>query len=489
MLKSIRRVLDAFEKNGIIYCHWKSNEHLEDALAGDTDLDILFSPQKRQLLDRVLNECGLKRFRAMPLMQYNAIEDYIGYDKENCKIWHLHLHYRMTLGEPHLKGYTITPYTNYILNSRIMTTEGIYKSHPAVEYILLLIRMSLKLRTRDWFQKVGKDDILEIKWLIEQSNRDCFEKCAKEMLHDEKAISEIMELYGKILSCKNQLRPFRRQLLRIMKPFTANSLLKSRLCRTKREIFWLLGGLGRRFNLNPTTPFRRVSPSGGCVVAFLGCDGAGKSTTLDYLYREYKKKIDVKTIYFGSGDGSSSLLRKPLKLVARRIGGKGLGHSIEKEYSKKRISIKARLYSIAKVIWAVTLAMEKKEKLQDMTKARNRGMLVLTDRYPQVVMSGYSDGPLLTRYLKKEHGLLYHVAKWEYDIYESSTINPPDLTIKLIVPAEIAIKRKPEMTVEEIENKTAAVMAVNVSRNEIIDTSYPKEETLGNIMQLIWDII
>ena len=71
----------------------------------------------------------------------------------------------------------------------------------------------------------------------------------------------------------------------------------------------------------------------------------------------------------------------------------------------------------------------------------------------------------------------------------SSTVNPPDLTIKLIVPAEIAIKRKPEMTVEEIENKTAAVMAVNVSRNEIIDTSYPKEETLGNIMQLIWDII
>ena len=83
MLKSIQNMLDAFEQNEIKYCHWKSNEHLGEALTGDTDLDMLFSPSQRSLLDKVLNECGLKRFRAMPLMQYNAIEDYIGFDYLN----------------------------------------------------------------------------------------------------------------------------------------------------------------------------------------------------------------------------------------------------------------------------------------------------------------------------------------------------------------------------------------------------------------------
>lgn len=490
MLKSIERMLVAFEENNIKYCHWKSNEHLADALTGDTDLDMLFSPSQRSLLDKVLTECGLKRFRAMPLMQYNAIEDYIGFDKETAKIWHLHLHYRMTLGEPHLKGYTITPYTDYILDSRVMTKEGIYTSAPAVEYILLLIRMALKLRTRDWFRKVAKDDLIEQKWLIEHSEREGFERHAREMLHDERAIFAIRSLYGDVVTSKNQLRPLRKQLLRVMKPFTCNSLLKSRWLRTKREIFWLIGGIGRRLNLNPTKPFRRVSPCGGCVVAFLGCDGAGKSTTLDYLYHEYKKKLDVKTIYLGSGDGSSSLLRKPMKMVARRVGGKGLGHQVEKEYQeKKKVSLKSRLYSIAKILWAVTLAKEKKGKLREMTKARNQGMLVLTDRYPQIVMPGYSDGPLLTKYLKKGKGLFYRIAKWEYSIYESSTINAPDLTVKLMVPTEIAIQRKPEMTVEEIDNKKAAVMAINVSRSVVVDTSHSKEETLGDIMEYIWEII
>lgn len=490
MLKSIKIMLDAFEQNNIKYCHWKSNEHLEEALTGDTDLDMLFSPSQRSLLDKILNECGLKHFRAMPLMQYNAIEDYIGFDKETAKIWHLHLHYRMTLGEPHLKGYTITPYTDYILDSRVMVKEGIYTSAPAVEYILLLIRMTLKLRTRDWFRKVSKDDLVEQKWLIEHSDKEGFEKHAKEMLHDEKAVSAILSLYGSVVTGKNQLRPLRKQLLRVMRPFTCNSLLKSRWLRTKREIFWLIGGVGRRMNLNPTKPFRRVSPAGGCVVAFLGCDGAGKSTTLDYLYHEYKKKLDVKTIYLGSGDGSSSLLRKPMKMVARRVGGKGLGHQVEKEYQeKKKVSLKSRLYSIAKILWAVTLAKEKKGKLREMTKARNLGMLVLTDRYPQIVMPGYSDGPLLTKYLKNGKGLFYRIAKWEYGIYESSTINAPDLTVKLMVPTETAIQRKPEMTAEEIDNKKAAVMAINVSRSVVVDTSHSKEETLGDIMEYIWEII
>ena len=58
MLKSIEKMLIAFETNNIIYCHWKSNEHLEEALLGDTDLDILFLPEQRNKLDIILNECG-----------------------------------------------------------------------------------------------------------------------------------------------------------------------------------------------------------------------------------------------------------------------------------------------------------------------------------------------------------------------------------------------------------------------------------------------
>ena len=45
------------------------------------------------------------------------------------------------------------------------------------------------------------------------------------------------------------------------------------------------------------------------------------------------------------------------------------------------------------------------------------------------------------------------------------------------------------MTAEEIDNKKAAVMAINVSRSVVVDTSHSKEETLGDIMEYIWEII
>lgn len=489
MLQSIERMLKAFEDNKIQYCHWKSNEHLAEALVGDTDLDVLFLPEQRSLLDAVLNQCGLKRFRSMPLMQYNAIEDYIGFDEQTAKIWHLHTHYRMTLGEKHLKGYTVTPWGPYNLQHRILDESGIYVSSPEVELVLLIARNALKLRMRDRGKKVGKDDLIEYNWLLERVDKDTLRQHAVSML-GEKGSELLLPLCDGNLKKRGQLRPLYRYLRKGLGIFTGFSRFGSRWTRTKRELFWLIGGVKRRLGRNSSTPYRRVSPSGGTTVVFLGCDGAGKSTSLDYVKKEFGKKIDVKTVYLGSGDGSSSLLRKPMKLVARKVGGKGLGHQVEKEYQeKKHVSIKSRLYSLAKVLWAVTLASEKKTKLRDMTKARNNGMLVLVDRYPQTANPGYSDGPLLTKYLG-EKGIRAAIARWEYRIYESAAKNMPDLSLKLMVPTEVAIARKPEMTAEEIDNKKAAVRAINCALRSVeIDTSCSKEESFSRIMSEIWRII
>jgi len=490
MLKSIKNMLDAFEKKGIVYCHWKSNEHLAEALTGDTDLDVLFLPEQRDLLDITLNECGLKRFRATPMMQYNAIEDYIGFDEEKAMIWHLHTHYRMTLGEKHLKGYTVTPWCKYILDSRIKDESGIYTSAPEVELVLLLARMALKKRLRDTGRKVGSDDVVEYNWLIKRANIQKVREHAIAMC-GEKAAEVMSAICQGELKNKSQLNKLNSILLKELKCFTGYSSFGSRWTRTKREINWLIGGVKRRLGMNSTNAYRRVSPSGGSVVVFLGCDGAGKSTSLAYVKKEFGKKLDVFTGYLGSGDGSSSLLRKPMKMVARRVGGKGLGHSVEKEYTeKKKVSLKSRLYSVAKIMWAVTLANEKKNKLKEITKARNNGLLVLVDRYPQTVMYGCNDGPLLTRYLKDGGWLTKKIARWEYAIYESASRNMPDLTLKLMVPTEVAIARKPEMTPEEIENKKTAVRAMNFAiRSVEVDTSQEMSVSLSQIMKEIWQII
>lgn len=489
MLESIKIMLDAFEKHHINYCHWKSNEHLKEALEGDTDLDVLFDPVQRVDLERVLDECGLKRFRATPLMQYNAIEDFIGFDKETAKIWHLHTHYRMTLGEKHLKGYTVNPWGRLMLDNRRIDEQGIYCSAYEDELILLLIRMTMKLRYRDFGKKIGKDDKIELSWLLDHVTKEKL-NARMSLFVGEKATSEMVRLLDNPPIVKRgQLRRLHKILLKELNLFTGYTRLGSRYMRTKREIYWFIGGIKRRLGVNSCVANRRVSPNGGNVIAFLGCDGAGKSTTLAYVKKELNKKLDVCTIYFGSGDGSSSLLRKPMKMVAKKVGGKGVGHAVEKEYKKKKkISLKSRIYSFAKIIWAVTLAKEKKSKIKQQTKARNNGLIVLTDRYPQTFFPGCSDGPLLSKYEGK--GLLGKIAAWEHKIYASAAINPPDLTVKLIVPTKVAISRKPEMTAKEIETKKTIVMGLNLSENTfVVDTSRPFEETRAIILEAIWNII
>ena len=347
----------------------------------------------------------------------------------------------------------------------------------------------MKLRLRDRGKNVGKDDLIEYNWLLERVNKDVLRQHAISML-GEKGAELLQMLCDGNLKKKCQLKPLYRYLRKDFGIFTGFSHCRSRWARTKREIFWLIGGVKRRLGWNSSTPYRRVSPSGGTTVVFLGCDGAGKSTSLDYVKKEFGKKIDVKTVYLGSGDGSSSLLRKPMKLVAKKVGGKGLGHQVEKEYQeKKHVSLKSRLYSMAKIMWAITLASEKKSKLRDMTRARNNGMLVLVDRYPQTANPGYSDGPLLTKYLGNK-GIRAAIARWEYCIYDSAAKNMPDLSLKLMVPTEVAIARKPEMTPDEIEHKKEAVRAINCALRSVeIDTSCSKEESFSRIMSEIWQII
>lgn len=489
MLNTIKKLFEEFDEHNIRYCHWKSNEHLDAALVGDTDLDILVDFSQRLEFEQVLVRCGLKRFRSTPLMQYNGIEDFIGFDQEEAKIWHLHTHYRMTLGEKHLKGYTITPWTKHILDNRVRTAEGVYTSMPEDELVLILCRIALKIRMRDYVRKIGKGELKEIEWLLNNINKEVFYQSVKQLTNESSA-KAIVKIVNSKIRMKNQFIELQRCLRKELKPYTSFSTISSYLTRTRREIFWLCGGIKRRLGLNNYVANRRVAIPGGLAVAILGCDGAGKSTTLSYVKKEFSKKIDVVEIYFGSGDGKSSLIRKPMKIIAKKVAGKGVGHKVEKEYREnKKVSLKSKIYSIAKIVWAITLAKEKKKRIRQMTKARNNGLLVLTDRYPQSTYPGCSDGPLLSRYGDKK-GLLKKLSEWELHIYEMAAINPPDLTIKLMVQTEIAIERKPEMTKEEIEQKKKIVKDIKISERSVdIDTSRDFKITRGEVMSEIWKII
>ena len=125
-LAKISNLLSTFHSNDISYCHWKSNEHLDASMSGDTDLDILFKEDQKEKIESILNEFDFKLFHAIKQKQYKDIVDYIGIDLPSGKIIHIHTHYRLTMGEPYLKGYQFD-FEDKILETRIFNEEfGIF---------------------------------------------------------------------------------------------------------------------------------------------------------------------------------------------------------------------------------------------------------------------------------------------------------------------------------------------------------------------------
>ncbi len=170
-LQIVDRLTQRLEQENIAYCHWKSNEHVDAAVEGKTDLDILVDKAKQEQLERVLPEIGFKYFEAIPCRRYRDIEDYLAIDEETGTLVHFHLHYQLELGEKQLKGYHL-PWEELILSSRIYDrTHQIYIAEPNIEIILLIVRAALKVRNRDRLKNLlgydyfKGDFIREFNWL------------------------------------------------------------------------------------------------------------------------------------------------------------------------------------------------------------------------------------------------------------------------------------------------------------------------------------
>jgi len=487
MLKSIKQFIETLNEKNILYCHWKSNEHLSESLNGKTDLDMLFHYPQRSQLEEVLSICGLKRFRACFLMQYNTIEDYVGFDKDSASIWHVHIHYKLTLGEKYIKGYTL-PWDGYLLSRRISDkASGIYCSNPNDEYLLLLIRMSLKLRWRDIPGRLSSGDVRELNWLKERCSNDGVAESADTLLKN--SAKHIKRLLNQRIEYKNQLFSLQRALRRELSHFTSLNLFSSYIKRTGLELLRYINGFKRK-HIKYDKPFRRLSPSGGLIVAILGSDGSGKSTTVSYLRKEFGKKIDCVTVYLG-GDSSLHKIYRAYKKTIRIKRNKPENANGETIAPVDRVgnpSNKLGINNAGKIIYSIAIALRKRKKLRLAYKARNNGLLVITDRYPQVdFLGGVSDSPLLSSYLKNKKGILKAIAAWEYGIYRKAYINPPDLVIKLQVPSELALERDSEITIDLLERKINAVKAIRLSDNTFeVDTSQDKINSFGEVMEIIW---
>ena len=174
----------------------------------------------------------------------------------------------------------------------------------------------------------------------------------------------------------------RRAIRKHFAPYRTYNALEARLRSAVRAIHWAAGGLNK-FYLHLPRPWSRRAPGGGCVVALVGIDGSGKSTVSAAIRAWLGAEIDVIPVYFGTGGGRPSLLLRPFKMLVPLLTPLLKSRPRERRTARSSNAAPGLIYSLALTVWAAVVASEKRTKLLTARRGASRGLVVITDRYPQ----------------------------------------------------------------------------------------------------------
>ncbi len=119
-------------------------------------------------------------------------------------------------------------------------------------------------------------------------------------------------------------------------------------------------------------------------------------------------------------------------------------------------------------------------RFRHMLACRRRGLIVLTDRYPQDQIPGAYDGTVFPPNVEGEPVCLMAGKPGERKAFHWMASHKPDLVIKLNVDLEVACARKPDHKRESLARKIAITPQLTFGGAQLvdIDANQPLEKVL-----------
>lgn len=474
MLKISKLLFSSFEQNDILYCHWKSNEHLGPGLDGFTDLDVLVHKSSRYNCYRVLKSLNLIKCKSQFGSRYPNVEDWIGFDDITGKQIHLHLHFQLVTGHTGMKEYDL-PWTELALATRIRHEEfNVFCMEPNLEIVTLYTRIGLKLSFKDIIKKVfhkyklGADIYKEIEWLKSRIVWTEVNKLVKDFYGDY--CEKIIQIMKKEVITTNDVFDLRRICEKVYYPV---SRYPKRMRLNEINNFCKVNYINQlRKRLSLTFITKKVPVNGGVTIAFLGQDGAGKTTVTNDIRKWISWKLDVRYSYLGSGENYKSFL-------------KSLTHCIPPSFPFSYLKYIFIILSYKKLSKDVLSLIKKGEEY-----ALNGGIQIF-DRYPQPLYHGINDGPKIRYFLPRLNKLgvfFKKTAQQEEELLSQAYSHNPTIVFKLLLSPEESIRRKPENNICDIRQKHEIIknLAFPNSHVYIIDASQPYDDEILQIKKIIW---
>jgi thymidylate kinase len=225
--------------------------------------------------------------------------------------------------------------------------------------------------------------------------------------------------------------------------------------------------------------------SGGIMIAIIGGDGSGKTTTVTELRKQLAEEFDVIQIHMGKPGWSwtTILIRGAIKI------GRSLGfYPFVKEGTE--LSLDTNLPEFPGYPWLIREVCTARDRYLEYQRARrfaSNGGLVICDRFP-IPQIKIMDGAQVERTTAgvKRNRFLKLLAALEHYYYRQ--INLPDLLIVLRVDPEICVQRKKDESSESVRFRSEEIWNLDWCETpaHVVDASRPKWQVASEVLSLVW---
>jgi thymidylate kinase len=200
------------------------------------------------------------------------------------------------------------------------------------------------------------------------------------------------------------------------------------------------------------------------LIAIIGTDGSGKSTVAEHMVTWMGRYGPTGQAHLGkqAGNIGRALARLPLigGYMGRLIRSKSDGVNKRIDEHKQPTAFPSL------VISAFTL--RRLRRFRRMLAMRRKGLIVVTDRFPQVEIPGAYDGPGFPE-TSDGSWLVLRLARFEHNAFLWMAEHQPDLVLRLNVDLDTACARKPDHRREALSRKIAVTPLLKYSGAPIVD--------------------
>lgn len=431
------KVLQALNSANISYCHWKSNNRLSAALAGEEDIDLLVARSSRDEFESILHACGYKSTRQTGPQ---GISHFFGLDDTRSSLMHIHVYYSIVTGGSLLKNYRFPIETSILSNCS--HDHRIPIPAQEIDLALFAIRKLVEHTSLLEFLFLRREKQLvieEARWL---GANDTPERAARIASRVFPSVPEARFLRWCKLLIKHGV-----SLRCVAAGFgVARRLREYRIATGFKPVaIRCFRFFGRIISRCLKRSVRRDLSHGGTVVAVVGADATGKSTVSAALRDLLSSELRVRSFHAGLPPASLlTYIPRMFLPLARRIVPSIRTTRVQDKVIECAGSVSG-LPPRGFALWvfafrSLMIAYDRSRLLQRMARLAASGAVVIVDRYPTDIVGAMDSAQLDVAVLRLSSGtLLYRLAKLENRLYLK--MPPADVILRLEVSLETAIDR------------------------------------------------